>query len=225
MTRIPLIPGPKWLPIVQRAEMDFCRGRLTSSRGTPEFCHSSQACLVNLRCVSTLLLCRFQFSSGNSIRKLAVIGNCRNQMKCGHVNMAVTQPALLWRHRSRPRRHDHRRHPRRYGLVPADRLINLQWPGHRLPRLRHRPGGLYESGVQRLLDSHLGAFYLRNDQTCHSLRAATEDGVSIYAAFVRAERRKLRRMSEGRCRRRRLRQDFWTTPLIPDIGNPLNRSQ
>lgn len=44
--------------------------------------------------------------------------------------------------------------------------------------------GLYEAGVQRLLDAHPGAFYLRTDQTCPSLRAATEDGNPIYAVFV-----------------------------------------
>ncbi|OMC06945.1 serine/threonine-protein kinase [Mycolicibacterium fortuitum] len=44
--------------------------------------------------------------------------------------------------------------------------------------------GLYEAGVQRLLDAHPGAFYLRTDQTCPSLRAETEDGNPIYAVFV-----------------------------------------
>lgn len=44
--------------------------------------------------------------------------------------------------------------------------------------------GLYEAGVQRLLDAHPGAFYLRTDQTCPSLRAATDDGNPIYAVFV-----------------------------------------
>ncbi|MUL81313.1 MULTISPECIES: serine/threonine-protein kinase [unclassified Mycolicibacterium] len=44
--------------------------------------------------------------------------------------------------------------------------------------------GLYEAGVQRLLDAHPGALYLRTDQTCPSLRAATEDGDPIYAVFV-----------------------------------------
>jgi serine/threonine-protein kinase len=37
--------------------------------------------------------------------------------------------------------------------------------------------------VQRLLDAHPGAFYLRTDQTCPSLRPATEDGDPIYAVF------------------------------------------
>lgn len=44
--------------------------------------------------------------------------------------------------------------------------------------------GLYQAGVQRLLDAHPGAFYLRTDQTCPSLRAATEGGDPIYAVFV-----------------------------------------
>ncbi|MBN3511466.1 serine/threonine protein kinase [Mycolicibacterium septicum] len=44
--------------------------------------------------------------------------------------------------------------------------------------------GLYEAGVQRLLDAHPGAFYLRTDQTCPSLRSATEDGDPIYAVFM-----------------------------------------
>lgn len=44
--------------------------------------------------------------------------------------------------------------------------------------------GLYEAGVQRLLDAHPGAFYLRTDQTCPSLRAATDDGDPIYAVFI-----------------------------------------
>ncbi|MBN3512867.1 serine/threonine protein kinase [Mycolicibacterium septicum] len=44
--------------------------------------------------------------------------------------------------------------------------------------------GLYEAGVQRLLDAHPGAFYLRTDQTCPSLRAVTDDGNPIYAVFV-----------------------------------------
>lgn len=44
--------------------------------------------------------------------------------------------------------------------------------------------GLYEAGVQRLLDAHPGAFYLRADQTCPSLRAATADGDPIYAVYI-----------------------------------------
>jgi serine/threonine-protein kinase len=33
------------------------------------------------------------------------------------------------------------------------------------------------------LDAHPGAFYLRTDQTCPSLRQATPDGNPIYAVF------------------------------------------
>lgn len=43
--------------------------------------------------------------------------------------------------------------------------------------------GLYAAGVQRLLDEHPGAFYLRTDQTCPSLRRATAEGNPIYAIF------------------------------------------
>lgn len=43
--------------------------------------------------------------------------------------------------------------------------------------------GLYAAGVQRLLDAHPGAFYLRTDQTCPSLRPATDAGNPIYAVF------------------------------------------
>jgi serine/threonine-protein kinase len=43
--------------------------------------------------------------------------------------------------------------------------------------------GLYAAGVQRLLDEHPGAFYLRTDQTCPSLRPATAEGNPIYAIF------------------------------------------
>ncbi len=43
--------------------------------------------------------------------------------------------------------------------------------------------GLYPAGVQRLLDAHPGAFYLRTDQTCPSLRQATAEGNPIYAVF------------------------------------------
>jgi predicted Ser/Thr protein kinase len=43
--------------------------------------------------------------------------------------------------------------------------------------------GLYAAGVQQLLDAHPGAFYLRTDQTCPSLRSATEEGNPIYAVF------------------------------------------
>jgi serine/threonine-protein kinase len=43
--------------------------------------------------------------------------------------------------------------------------------------------GLYAAGVQRLLDAHPGAFYLRADQTCPSLRQTTAAGNPIYAVF------------------------------------------
>lgn len=43
--------------------------------------------------------------------------------------------------------------------------------------------GLYAAGVQRLLDANPGAFYLRTDQTCPSLRPADEEGNPIYAVF------------------------------------------
>ena len=43
--------------------------------------------------------------------------------------------------------------------------------------------GQYEAGVQRLLAVHPGALYLRTDQTCPSLRAATEAGNPIYAVY------------------------------------------
>ena len=43
--------------------------------------------------------------------------------------------------------------------------------------------GLYPAGVQHLLDAHPGAFYLRTDQTCPSLRQATAEGNPIYAVF------------------------------------------
>jgi serine/threonine-protein kinase len=43
--------------------------------------------------------------------------------------------------------------------------------------------GLYAAGVQRLLDANPGAFYLRTDQTCPSLRPATAEGNPIYAVF------------------------------------------
>lgn len=43
--------------------------------------------------------------------------------------------------------------------------------------------GLYAAGVQRLLDANPGAFYLRTDQTCPSLRQATNGGNPIYAVF------------------------------------------
>lgn len=43
--------------------------------------------------------------------------------------------------------------------------------------------GLYAAGVQRLLDAHPGAFYLRTDTSCPSLRQATDAGKPIYAVF------------------------------------------
>ncbi|MCV7229082.1 serine/threonine-protein kinase [Mycolicibacterium komossense] len=43
--------------------------------------------------------------------------------------------------------------------------------------------GLYAAGVQRLLDAHPGAFYLRTDRACPSLRKATDEGNPIYAVF------------------------------------------
>ncbi|OBK86767.1 serine/threonine-protein kinase [Mycolicibacter sinensis] len=46
--------------------------------------------------------------------------------------------------------------------------------------------GLYAAGVQRLLDAHPGAFYLRTDTSCPSLRQATDAGNPIYAVFTPA---------------------------------------
>lgn len=46
--------------------------------------------------------------------------------------------------------------------------------------------GRYPEGVHRLLGAHPGASYLRTDQTCPSLRAATEEGDPIYAGYVPA---------------------------------------
>lgn len=43
--------------------------------------------------------------------------------------------------------------------------------------------GQYAEGVQRLLDANPGASYLRTDQSCPSLRAATADGNPIYAVY------------------------------------------
>lgn len=43
--------------------------------------------------------------------------------------------------------------------------------------------GRYAEGVQRLLAAHPGASYLRTDQTCPSLRAATDEGNPIYAVY------------------------------------------
>lgn len=46
--------------------------------------------------------------------------------------------------------------------------------------------GLYAVGVQRLLDAHPGAFYLRTDQSCPSLRQRTDEGNPIYAVYIPA---------------------------------------
>jgi serine/threonine-protein kinase len=43
--------------------------------------------------------------------------------------------------------------------------------------------GQYVAGVQRLLAAHPGSSYLRTDQTCPSLRAATDEGNPIYAVY------------------------------------------
>jgi serine/threonine-protein kinase len=43
--------------------------------------------------------------------------------------------------------------------------------------------GQYAAGVQRLLAAHPGASYPRTDQTCPSLRAATDQGNPIYAVY------------------------------------------
>ncbi|ANI42966.1 serine/threonine-protein kinase [Mycolicibacterium vaccae] len=43
--------------------------------------------------------------------------------------------------------------------------------------------GQYAAGVQRLLAAHPGASYLRTDQACPSLRAATDEGNPIYAVY------------------------------------------
>ena len=43
--------------------------------------------------------------------------------------------------------------------------------------------GEYAAGVQRLLDDHPGASYLRTDQSCPSLRRADEHGNAIYAVY------------------------------------------
>jgi serine/threonine-protein kinase len=46
--------------------------------------------------------------------------------------------------------------------------------------------GQYETGIQRLLDLHPGASYLRTDQSCPSLRQASDEGNPIYAVFRHA---------------------------------------
>ena len=43
--------------------------------------------------------------------------------------------------------------------------------------------GQYAQGVQRLLNAHPGASYLRTDQSCPSLRQANEVGNLIYAVY------------------------------------------
>ncbi|MCZ0731249.1 serine/threonine-protein kinase [Mycolicibacterium iranicum] len=43
--------------------------------------------------------------------------------------------------------------------------------------------GQYPSGVQRLLNLHPGASYLRTDQSCPSLRQASDEGNPIYAVY------------------------------------------
>lgn len=43
--------------------------------------------------------------------------------------------------------------------------------------------GQYAQGVQRALNVHPGASYLRTDQACPSLRQATESGDAIYAVY------------------------------------------
>ena len=43
--------------------------------------------------------------------------------------------------------------------------------------------GMYAAGVQRLLNAHPGAYYLRTDQSCPSLRQASDEGNPIYAVF------------------------------------------
>jgi serine/threonine-protein kinase len=46
--------------------------------------------------------------------------------------------------------------------------------------------GRYAAGVQRLLDVHPGASYLRTDQSCPSLRQADDEGDPIYAVYRHA---------------------------------------
>jgi serine/threonine-protein kinase len=48
--------------------------------------------------------------------------------------------------------------------------------------------GMYPAGVQGLLDAHPGAYYLRTDQSCSSLRRASDQGNPIYAVFEIAGR-------------------------------------
>ena len=48
--------------------------------------------------------------------------------------------------------------------------------------------GMYPAGVQGLLDAHPGAYYLRTDQSCPSLRRASDQGNPIYTVFEFAGR-------------------------------------
>ena len=48
--------------------------------------------------------------------------------------------------------------------------------------------GLYPAGVQQLLDAHPGAFYLRTDQSCPSLRQKDDEGDPICTVFRPAGR-------------------------------------
>ena len=48
--------------------------------------------------------------------------------------------------------------------------------------------GMYPAGVQGLLDAHPGAYYLRTDQSCPSLRQASDEGNPIYTVFEFAGR-------------------------------------
>ena len=67
---------------------------------------------------------------------------------------------------------------------------------------RHYPGE-YAAGVQRLLDAHPGAYYLRTDQTCPSLRQATAEGNPIYAVLELGGTTHGEGVCCGSCRRRR----------------------
>ena len=63
--------------------------------------------------------------------------------------------------------------------------------------------GMYAAGVQRLLDAHHGAYYLRTDQTCPSLRQATAEGNPIYAVLELGGTTHGEGVCCGSCRRRR----------------------
>lgn len=43
--------------------------------------------------------------------------------------------------------------------------------------------GKYDSEIQRLLNAHPGAFYLRTDHACPSLRQVSDAGTPIYAVY------------------------------------------